>query len=147
MSSQDSYQGAMPLKIEDFTDSPWAISRQIIDRTQDAKLTFRGRCKVSGGWYQETGQIVLPNGQTLSSTRRYRWDATSEGVDVYFDDGRFFHWIDLAHTAPQARHFCDPDSYAVSYKFTQWPVWTSLWKVKGPRKDYEMQSSYRKLTL
>ena len=66
MSSQDSYQGAMPLKIENFTESLWVISRQIIDRTQDSKLTFTGRCKVSGGWYQETGQMVLPDGQALS---------------------------------------------------------------------------------
>jgi hypothetical protein len=147
VSSQDNHQGATPLKIEDFTGCLWAISRQIIDHTRDAKLKFIGRCEVCGGWYQESGQMVLPHGQALSSTRRYRWDATLEGVDVHFDDGRFFHWIDLSHAAPQARHFCDPDDYAVSYEFTQWPVWTSLWKVKGPRKDYEMHSIYHKLTL
>ncbi len=147
MSSQDNYQGAIPLKMEDFTGCLWAISRQIIDHTQDAKLTFTGRCEVSDGWYQETGQMVLPDGQALSGTRRYRWDATLEGVDVYFDDGQFFHWIDLAHAAPQAWHFCDPDDYSVSYEFTKWPAWASRWKVKGPRKNYEIHSSYRKLTL
>ena len=147
MSSKDNHQGPLFLEMEDFTGCLWAISRQIIDHTQDAKLTFIGRCEVSDGWYQETGQMVLPDGQSLSSTRRYRWGATLEGVDVHFDDGRFFHRIDLAHASAQARHFCDPDDYEVSYEFTQWPVWTSLWKVKGPRKDYEMDSSYRKLTL
>jgi hypothetical protein len=137
----------MPLKMADFTGCHWVISRYISDHTQDAKLMFAGRCEVSDGWYEETGQMVLPDGQALLSTRRYRWDATLEGVDVHFDDGRFFHRIDLVHSAPQDRHFCDLDDYAVSYKFTQWPIWTSLWKVKGPRKDYEMHSSYRKLTL
>ena len=91
MSSQDNHQGPLFLKIEDFTGCLWAISRQIIDHTQDAKLTFIGCCEVSDGWYQETGQMVLPDGQSLSSTRRYRWGATLAGVDVHFDDGRFFH--------------------------------------------------------
>ena len=147
MGFQDNHQGAMPLKMADFTGCLWVISRYIIDHTADAKLIFTGRCEVSDAWYQETGKMVLPDGQALSSIRRYRWDATSEGVDVHFDDGRFFHRIDLAHAAPQDRHFCDPDDYAVSYVFTQWPIWTSLWKVKGPRKNYEMHSSYQKLTL
>tara|TARA_B110000483_G_scaffold218197_1_gene271295 strand:- start:124 stop:567 length:444 start_codon:yes stop_codon:yes gene_type:complete len=147
MSFQDNHEGAMPLKMVDFTGCLWVISRYIIDHTEDAKLIFTGRCEVSDAWYQENGQMVLPDGQALSSTRRYRWDATLEGVDVHFDDGRFFHRIDLAHTATQDRHFCDPDDYAVSYVFTEWPIWTSLWKVKGPRKDYEMHSRYQKLAL
>ena len=147
MSSQGNHQRSKSLKLEDFTGCLWSISRKIIDHTQGANLTFMGRCEVLDGWYHENGQMMFSDGIFFSSTRRYRWKACPGGVGVYFDDGRFFHWIDLAHTAPQAWHFCDPDSYAVSYKFTQWPVWTSLWKVKGPRKDYQMQSSYHKLTL
>lgn len=145
MSSQGNHQRSASLKLEDFTGCLWAISRQIIDYTEDAKLTFTGRCEVLDGWYHESGQMVLADGKILSSARRYCWKACADGVNVHFDDGRFFHLIDLSNTAPKATHFCDPDDYAVSYDFTQWPVWTTLWLVKGMRKNYEMHSSYRKL--
>ena len=147
VSSQGNHQRPASLKLEDFTGCLWAISRQIIDYTEDAKLTFTGRCEILDGWYHETGQMVLADGKILSSARRYRWKACAGGVDVHFDDGRFFHLIDLSTVAPKATHFCDPDDYAVSYNFTQWPVWTTLWRVNGIRKNYEMHSSYSKLAL
>ena len=147
VSSQGNHQRPASLKLEDFTGCLWAISRQIIDYTEDAKLTFTGRCEILDGWYHETGQMVLADGKILSSARRYRWKACAGGVDVHFDDGRFFHLIDLSTVAPKATHFCDPDDYAVSYNFTQWPVWTTLWRVNGIRKNSEMHSSYRKLAL
>ena len=147
MGSQGNHQRSASLKLEDFTGCLWSISRQIIDHTQDAKLTFTGRCEVLNDWYNETGQIVFPDGKTLSSTRRYRWKACAGGVDVHFDNGRFFHQIDLSTNSPTATHFCDPDDYVVSYGFTQWPVWTTLWRVKGTQKNYEMHSCYRKFVL
>ncbi|HAJ83786.1 MAG: DUF6314 family protein [Planktomarina sp.] len=147
MNSQDNHQSFIPLKFEDFTECFWNISRQIIDHSQGSQLTFTGRCEVSDGWYRESGQLVLADGQVISSTRRYLWKACTGGVDVHFDDEQFFHRIDLASAASQARHFCDPDDYTVSYDFLQWPVWTSLWRVKGPRKQYKMLSIYRKVEL
>ena len=134
-------------KLKDFTGCIWSISRQIIDYSQDANLTFTGRCEVLDGWYHETGQMVFSDGNFFSSTRRYRWKPCASGVDVHFDDGRFFHQIDLSTNSATATHFCDPDDYTVSYDFTKWPVWTAIWRVRGARKNYEMHSCYRKLAL
>ena len=141
------HQSSESLKLKDFTGCLWVISRQIMDYSQDANLTFTGRCEVLDGWYNETGQMVFSDGNSFSSTRRYRWKACTSGVDVHFDDGRFFHQIDLSTNSPTATHFCDPDDYAVSYDFTHWPVWTAIWKVRGTRKNYEIHSCYRKLAL
>jgi hypothetical protein len=60
---------------------------------------------------------------------------------VYFADGTFFHRFALS-PQPEAAHFCAPDQYDVTYNFTDWPHWSSTWRVKGPRKDYTMQSRY-----
>jgi hypothetical protein len=147
VSSQGNHQRPASLSLEDFTGCLWGVSRQIIDHTQDAKLTFTGHCEVLDGWYHETGQMVFSDGKILSSTRRYRWKASAGGVDVHFDNGRFFHRIDLSTTSSKAIHFCNPDDYAVTYDFIQWPVWTALWRVKGTQKNYEMHSCYRKLVL
>ena len=147
VSSQGNHQRSESLKLEDFTGGLWSISRQIINHTQDANLTFTGSCEVLDGWYHETGQMVFSDGNFFSSTRRYRWKPCASGVDVHFDDGRFFHQIDLSTNSATATHFCDPDYYTVSYDFTKWPVWTAIWRVRGARKNYEMHSCYRRIAL
>ena len=43
-----------------------------------------------------------------------------------------------------AWHDCLPDFYEVSYNFTHWPEWRSIWRVRGPKKDYTMISDYRR---
>ncbi|MCE8467683.1 DUF6314 family protein, partial [Rhodovulum sulfidophilum] len=57
-------------------------------------------------------------------------------------DGRFFHLI-APGARPEARHDCAPDLYRVRYDFSAWPCWSSFWEVRGPRKNYAMESSYR----
>ena len=73
----------------------------------------------------------------MQSERRYRWDAD---LNVYFDDGRFFHTV--PPLGGQTDHWCDPDGYDVRYDFAQWPTWSAEWYVLGPRKNYRMLSQY-----
>ena len=47
--------------------------------------------------YVEEGRLRLGQGQALSATQRYRWDAD---LRVYFDDGRFFHQVPCLHVGP-----------------------------------------------
>ena len=64
-----------------------------------------------------------------------------DGIAVFFEDGRPFHWFSDAQSA--ASHDCPPDLYAVSYGFGDWPEsWSARWQVSGPRKDYRMESLY-----
>ncbi len=94
--------------------------------------------------YFETGKLTLPGHAPFTAERRYRWCEVDGLVSVEFEDGRFFHSFDA--TTPEAQHWCDPDTYQVRYMFDEWPVWTSTWRVSGPRKDYEMVSSYQRPT-
>ena len=91
--------------------------------------------------YHETGTLTLPGQPPFHAERRYRWRQGDDGLVVEFDDGRFFHVIDPA--APDARHWCDPDTYDVTYEFGFWPDWQSVWTVSGPRKAYQMTTTYR----
>ena len=40
----------------------------------------------------------------MVAERRYRWD---EKLNIYFEDGRFFHRV--AAMSGAAAHWCDPD--------------------------------------
>jgi hypothetical protein len=93
---------------------------------------------------EEEGWLRLPGGgAALRATRRYLWTVDKARLDVFFEDNRPFHSVPLGVDRPEAAHFCDPDRYAVAYDFTGWPLWRSVWRVEGPRKDYVMTSDYR----
>ncbi len=134
----------MTRSISDFTGR-WQIERQIIDARAGSTAVFSGEAVLTpqqGGLiYRETGQLKLEGSAPITAERGYRWADAGDVVDVFFDDGKFFHRFELGD-APKAAHWCDPDQYDVTYAFGAWPVWDATWTVKGPRKDYTMNSRY-----
>ena len=127
----------------------WRIAREIEDR-RGPDGRFEGRAIISevapGEWlYHETGRLSFGAGQGFDAERRYLWRPAGAMIDVFFDDGRPFHRIDLAGGAD--RHHCAPDIYDVRYDFRDWPFWEAVWHVSGPRKDYVMRSRYRQQDL
>lgn len=136
------------MRLRDFAGS-WDLDRQIDDRRAGTWATFAGQAEFlaqDGGLrYHETGVLHLPGVAPIKAERIYHWHGDGADVAVTFEDGRPFHTVSLSDPAPQARHWCDPDIYDVAYGFEDWPVWTSQWRVAGPRKDYVMISTYRRI--
>jgi len=127
------------LKLADFT-GPWNLSR-VIRHADQPEARFEGsavwREEGDGLTYHETGQLILPGHPVMQAERRYLWRAP---LEVFFEDGRFFHSVDTA--GAQSVHLCDPDTYRVRYDFTGWPMFRSAWKVSGPKKNYQMSNVY-----
>lgn len=130
----------------------WSIDRRIEDRRAAAEGSFAGKAwfrPVAGAAtlhlaYREEGALRLGASAPMTATRGYDWRAgPGETVEVWFEDGRFFHRFACAGEMPCAEHDCPPDFYRVRYDFRQWPVWRVNWQVTGPRKDYAMVSTYR----
>ena len=96
----------------------------------------------SGYSLTETGQLKLPEQPSFTASRSYLWQPEGKAIAVSFDDGRPFHRINLPESRPEATHDCPPDLYHVAYDFTDPSLWCSIWRVRGPRKDYVMMSEY-----
>lgn len=127
----------------------WRIERTIDDAAAGRTGRFEGEAvfvqAAEGLAYAETGMLTLEGAAPMAASRRYLWrDGGPGAVEVLFEDGRFFHRIDTTKPAPEAVHDCAPDIYRVRYDFLSWPRWTAVWRVSGPRKDYEMASRYRR---
>lgn len=133
------------LGLEDFAGR-WSISRTIEDRRQGQTGRFEGHALLApdgaGLFYRETGTLQIGASAPMQADRSYLWRAVNGRIALLFDDGRPFHSFDPAASDPQADHWCDPDTYRVAYDFGQWPNWSAKWDVTGPRKDYEMTSTY-----
>lgn len=128
-----------PRRLADF-DGRWILRRKIV-QSDGSTGGFRGSAvwTRAGGHaeYAETGVLQLDHSGPFTAERRYRW---STDLDVFFEDGRFFHRV--PPLGGEARHWCDPDLYEVSYDFSCWPAFSTVWRVQGPKKSYTMTSRY-----
>lgn len=94
--------------------------------------------------YVEDGELHLPGQAPMRAERRYLWVFGAEEVAVQFDDGRPFHQFRADGMAEGTAHLCGEDLYEVQYDFTRWPVWSSVWQVRGPRKAYCSRTRYER---
>ncbi len=120
----------------------WEIVRQITP-ADGPPAAFSGygtwQAEAGGAIYTETGVLQLQGAAPMTAERKYLWN---DDLSVQFEDGRPFHTVPAR--GGQATHFCDPDTYLVSYDFSDWPAFTVRYDVTGPRKDYVMISRYQR---
>ncbi len=123
----------------------WQVSRRIADRL-GPEARFAGEAEIlpdGDRWqYAERGTLTLAGQPGFAAHRVYKFAERDGGADVFFEDGRFFHAFDWE--AAEAEHLCGADLYRVRYDFGDWPDWSAVWTVAGPRKDYVMTSTYRR---
>ncbi len=135
----------IPIDLFDF-EGVWRFRRKILDRKlgqiSQGQGTLRMTRDAEGLTYDESVTLELPGQPPIEGTRRYLWRACPRGIEVFFDDGRPFHTISLPDPAPRATHGCDPDFYRVAYDLGDWPVWSQVWDVTGPRKDYRIDTLF-----
>jgi hypothetical protein len=125
----------------------WKIDRQIDDKASAARGSFKGQARLwrslDGLSYAEKGELRLGDAGPLVAERRYFWQIRlASRVDVYFEDGRFFHSFNPGQNSWRAEHICTPDRYQVTYEFISPSRWRTEWEVAGPRKLYRMSSTY-----
>ncbi len=130
-------------RLADFAGG-WLLERQIEDRRAGESGVFEGHATLTetpDGWvWSEHGQLGMAGREPVTATRRYLWAEPKPGqIEISFEDGRPFHKLGVT-----ARHDCAPDTYDVTYDFTDWPVWQAVWRVTGPRKDYRMTTLHRR---
>ncbi|WP_413869689.1 DUF6314 family protein [Albidovulum sp.] len=136
-------QRGWAVRLEDFAGR-WRVERRIDDRLGGVTGRFEGgawfRPVPQGLAYREEGRLRLGAGPEVVAVRDYLWREEGGRIVVDHADGRPFHAFDP--TAPEGSHWCDPDDYRVRYDFSRWPEWRAEWTVRGPRKDYRMESIY-----
>ena len=96
---------------------------------------------------QDEDGVLTPDGKgaAMKATRRYIWSVDGGRVDVAFGDMRPFHSVLLGVASHETTYLCPPDRYGVSYDFKSFPVWSTEWRVDGPRKAYVMTTEFQRL--
>lgn len=133
------------MRLADF-EGVWRLERGIEDFRGGTPGRFAGEARfirdAAGLVYAETGTLVLGGAAPVPASRSYLWREAGGAIELRFAGGGFFHRFDRHAAAPEAEHLCAPDRYRVRYDFARWPLWSAVWRVSGPRKDYAMASAY-----
>lgn len=126
-------------RLSDFQGS-WALVRYVTP-AHGPVAHFKGTAvwhpENGGLMCKEQGVMMLEGHAPMRAERRYFW---APDLQVYFEDGRFFHQVPAEGGG--AGHWCDPDQYEGMYDFSDWPGFRVIWTVTGPRKDYRSVSEY-----
>jgi hypothetical protein len=134
----------------------WSVERTLWDRSSDARGTFTGVVRFSpnddGGLaFHEEGTMHWPTpaGDTFTgpASRDYVLHPTAvpDAMDMMFPDGRPFHRMSFRDESSQDEHWCDPDTYRVTYALRGPDEFSYAWDVHGPRKDQLLESVLRRL--
>ncbi len=132
-----------------FLEGGWSLVRLIDDRRAGQHGRFEGRVDfVPDGaalWYREAGEMRLGDFRG-HATRAYRFDFPARhAARVHFDDGRFFHDLDLRRGFAEVLHLCGQDRYRGVFRVTAEDRWEVGWEVQGPRKDLRLKGRLARL--
>jgi hypothetical protein len=138
--------------IGDFLRGRWEIDREIVDERAGHTGRFRGVAEIAqtnhpdafdwteAGELQWSGRMQKAGRRLLIAVQP---DACGS-ADIAFDDGRFFHRVDLSSGADTFVHGCAPDTYSGSWAVDSSDHFTVRWTVEGPAKRITIASSYRR---
>ena len=132
--------------LRDMLAGPWRLARKIDDHLAGQVVTLAGTASFTpydGGLLQrDAGQLCLPDGQRMEAAQSYIWRFEADEAWMDYADGRPFISLAAPFGVVDSAHLCGDDHYDVRFDFRQAGDWTSTWRVKGPRKNYVMQSAY-----
>jgi len=125
----------------------WRLSRRIEDAAAGVgHFTGTGEFRPDGPGlrYEERGELVL--GSHRGPARRaYRYLPDGSGrLVVEFEDGRFFHDLDLASGRWEVTHPCRADEYAGEFRILGPDEWRQDWYVHGPAKRQRLTTTFRR---
>ncbi|WP_308113916.1 DUF6314 family protein [Arthrobacter sp. ISL-30] len=128
----------------------WLAERTMLDRATGSRGTFTGVVTFTetpdgGLLLREEGTMHWPS-HSGPASREYvlRPSDQPQAMDVFFRDGRPFHRMSFAPEDRHDRHWCDPDTYRVSYTWEGPQEFSYAWDVQGPAKDLLLQTRLRK---
>ncbi|VXC44622.1 conserved hypothetical protein [Arthrobacter sp. 9AX] len=124
----------------------WTINRDLLDRADGTRGTFSGVVHFvsadDGGLDLREEGIMRWPAFTGPATRAYvlKTTARPDTLAVYFPDGRPFHSMSFTPEENRDRHWCDPDTYRVTYTYGGPDNFSYSWDVTGPSKDLLLTS-------
>jgi hypothetical protein len=126
----------------------WTLSRAIVDHRSSTSGSFEGRAQVRvqgrRGRYEENGRLRWARYDGSAGRVLDLVGADGGAVAVFFTDGRPFFDLDLSNGTCRAVHPCVADRYELEFRASSDELLVESWRVRGPEKDYEAKTTWRR---
>ncbi|HEY3505496.1 MAG TPA: DUF6314 family protein [Actinocatenispora sp.] len=123
----------------------WTLDRRITDLASGRSGTFVGTAEflpsADGLAYAERGELRF-GPHAGPAWRAYTYRRVGDGLRVEFDDGRFFHDLDLRTGVWTVTHPCRADAYVGEFRVVSGDRWTQDWRVTGPAKELRLVTTF-----
>lgn len=134
-------------RLDHFLLGDWELARAVHDLAGGALGEFEGTATFRADaadphllHYYEEGVLRLGEHEG-TAFRRLRYLVDGPRARVEFEDGRFFHKLDLSAGEWSAVHPCRADEYTGRFGVETADAWWQEWTVRGPAKAYVLRSS------
>jgi hypothetical protein len=128
----------------------WRIVREIAGQGSMSGVAVFERMADGRVLYRESAELWLHNGTRLFGKQRYFYQAIDGSFAVYFyETGELFEKVRFAAKSggeyvAAAQHLCKEDRYVSEYRFLEDGRFSIRHVVRGPRKDYVVETVYVK---
>lgn len=128
----------------------WTLERQT--QSIDGQGVFTGTCTFTalddGRLLCEENGIMTLNGHTNEANRSYIYECHDDHIVILYNDphrkGDVLHILEFNKEGDYAVakhcHVCEPDTYDLTFTMLSDDIIDMKYIVKGPKKDYAMQS-------
>ena len=126
----------------------WRIVREVAGQASMSGVAVFERMADGRVFYREYAEVWLLNGKRLRGEQRYFYQAIDKGFAVFlYETGEGFERVEFAakmggEYVAAAEHHCKDDRYASEYRFHEDGWFQVRHTVRGPRKDYVVQTLY-----
>ncbi|GAB3541867.1 DUF6314 family protein [Arthrobacter tecti] len=129
-----------------FLPGTWEVRRTLKDLTSGTKGTFNGTATFTKHdddgalLHREHGTLAWAGLAPTTATRALTWRPGIDdySMNVFFEDGRFFHALNLENGSDTPEHLCQPDLYRGSFAIKDSDSWNYTWRVTGPNKNLRL---------
>ncbi|WP_431032461.1 DUF6314 family protein [Streptomyces sp. P6-2-1] len=135
-----------------FLQGRWRVRRTAEDLHTGTRGHFTGTAEFTalpgGGLRHHEEGTFTWDGVARPAYRTLRWlpHRAPAAARVTFDDGRFFHDIDLSAGHAVADHPCSLDLYRGEFTVSGPHLWSVVWRVAGPAKDLVLRTEHTRET-
>src|SRR3954468_2653382 len=126
----------------------WRLDRTVTDLSGGQSGRFEGvgefRPDSGGLRYHEAGTLDWA-GHRAPAERTLRYRPAGGGLlRVEFEDGRFFHDLDLTGGTWRVTHPCRADQYRGEFTVLGPDAFRQLWWVTGPAKRQRLETAFQR---
>ncbi len=133
-----------------FLKGPWSLQREVHEAGEGRHAVFLGEAVFAAApesdnlGYTETGELETATG-VFAATRELQYTFMGPDLaEVRFNDGGFFHVMDLSNGISRVEHTCGDDFYQGLFRVLDDENWLSVWRVSGPRKNQVITTRYKR---